>query len=326
MSAEPKGPGPLVEAVLLCRGPEPVETLPFLRDLNDLAQPLGQRFAYEVDAKPEDEAQSGAEVAVFQSDDYHVIVREVAAPASPFPFQPALADPCLPALFPTAQAVVDGHQEHVILQVNRGAWDGAAGDLDLDDFLPPAMLPKLRLLKAAGGAYARNRFPIAVHWLPADNLMAGPNFMQFVVEEGETELFVHALPFSSGQAADGTPLVGAVTVGATQVIGREVEVDEAPVPMAWAVQQALAFVTYATDGMPADGETLRSGNAIMTARHVQPSERFPFGHLRLSVEKPPERTVVDAPPLVPAPVAAPEPVPATPDDMRRRVKAAFGRR
>ena len=314
------GPGPLVEAVLLCRGPETVETLPFLKDLNELAQPLGQRFAFEPDARPEGEG----EVAVFQSEDFHVTVREVAAPASAFTFSSALSDPCLPVTFPTAQAVVDGHVEHVVVRVNRGAWDAADTDLDLDDFQPDAMLPKLRLLKMACGAYARSRFPIALYWSAADNLMAGPNFMQFVVEGGETELFVRAVPFSSGMD-DGVPTVGVVTLGATQVIGREVELDEAPVPMAWAVQQVLAFVTHSGDALPPDGATLRSENALLIAHHEAPSERFPFGRVRLSVEKPPARAVVDAPPLAAEVLPVVEPV-AVSDEPPRRVKAAFGRR
>ena len=314
------GPGPAVEAVLLCRGPEAVETLPFVKDLNELAQPLGQRFAHEDRAEPVGQG----EIAIFQSDDFHVVVTELAEPRPGRTFASALADPCLPVLFPTAQAVVDDHAEHVVLRVNRGRWDGEAGDLELDDFLPPAMLPKLRLLKGACGAYARNRFPIAVHWLPSDNLMAGPNFMQFVVEGGETELFVKALPFASGRSIEGVVAVGAVTTGATQVIGREVELDEAPVDAAWAVQQALAFVDHAGNGLPADGVTLRSGNALLTAHHEEPSERFPFGHVRLSVDKPPARAVIAAPPLEP-PMPEPTPAPVL-EDVPRRTRAAFGRR
>ena len=314
------GPGPFVEAVLLCRGPETVETLPFLKDLNELAQPLGQRFAFEPGAKPDGEG----EVAVFQSDDYHVVVREIAAPAGPFTFASALEDPCLPVLFPTAQAVVDGHAEHVSVRVNRGPWNGGDGELDLDDFLPPAMLPKLRLLKMACGAYARSRFPIALYWTPADSLMAGPNFMQFVVEDGETELFVRPVPFSSGTDTE-VPQVGAVTLGATPVIGCEVELAEAPVPVAWAVQQLLAFVTHAGDGLPPEGATLRSGNALLIVHHEEASDRYPFGRVRLSVEKLPARAVVDAPPVVPEPLPAPHAAPAV-EDVPRRAKAAFGRR
>ena len=110
----------------------------------------------------------------------------------------------------------------------------------------------------------------------------------------ETELFVKAVPYSS--AAETGAVYGAVTNGASNVIGREVELAEAPVPAAWAVDRLLQFVEKARSGVPAAGEALRFQSDEIVLVHDEPeTPAFPNGHMRLTVEKLPDGSMTAAP-------------------------------
>ena len=317
--------GPPVDATLLFARPETVELPGFVKNLNDFARPLGERFEHVEDLGIE----TDGEVAVFQGDRHHVIVREVEAALPLETFEAAMANPLMAVLFPTAGIVARQHTEHVSVTVGGGRWDELPAEIVAEDLLPDAMLTKMRLARAAAGAYARNRYPIAVHWKQSDSFMAGPNFTQHLekdAEEDETSLFVKAVPFSSSAPDAPIQTVGAITVGATNVIGCEVEVAEAPVTIAWAVEQALRFVSHSRDALPPAGTTVRSEDALLMVHPCEPSPGFPLGHIRLTVEKMPQGAVqvVESPT-----VAAPSMEPALTDiveEQPRRVRVGFGRR
>ena len=289
LEPEPR-PGVPATALLLYRKPATVIATTFLHSLNEAEEVEDERFEF---------AEGGTDVRfVLQGERHHVIVEDAAEPATASTFAAALGHPFIDTTFPAARAIAEGHGAHVRIVVGGGdATKATETDLDaleLADFEPGAMLPRLRLLRAAAHAYSKQRFPLAVHWCQCDNLLAGPDFVQMAERGAETELFVKAVPYSS--AAETGAVYGAVTNGASNVIGREVELAEAPVPAAWAVDRLLQFVEKARSGVPAAGEALRFQSDEIVLVHDEPeTPAFPNGHMRLTVEKLPDGSMTAAP-------------------------------
>ena len=269
-----------VSAVLLYRSHDAAVATTFLHALNDAVKDLGEVFEFA--------DEQGADSFVFHGRDHTIVVSENEGALPRGILDGALAHPFIDAVFPAGRAIALGHAAHANVTVLGGQADANVEPnpetLDNEDFEPKAMLPRLRLLRAAANALAKQRFPLAVHWVPCDQLMAGPDFVQLAERGAETELFVKAVPYST-QAQDCTAY-GAVTNGAASVIGREVELVEAPVEASWAANTLLQFVEKARSGVPAAGQALRFPSDEIVLVHEEPaSEMAPAGHLRLTVEK-----------------------------------------
>ena len=274
-----------VTALLLYRSAERTVATTFLKALNEAVRNEGEHFAF---------APTGDDGChVFQGSRHHVVIEEVEARLPAADFSTALAHPFIETVFPAARPIVEGHAAHVRIVVAGGHAGNAAAhpdvdSLDLDDFGPDAVLPRLRILRAAANAYAGQRFPLAVHWCQSDHLLAGPDYVQLAEKGAETELFVKAIPYSGSGGAT----YGAISNGATSVIGREVELAEAAVPPAWAVDRLLQFVEKARAEVPLAGQALRFPSDEIVLVHDEPESRmFPLGHLRLTVEKLPDGLV-----------------------------------
>ena len=302
-----QGRGVPVAMRLLFGAAEPAVATTFLHDLNAATD---ESFVFAAGEASDDRF-------TLQGEAHHVVVERVDAPVDAEAFASALAHPFLPAVFPAAQPIVTGHRAHARIVVSGGeARDGDpaavdATEIEMADFEPERMLPRLRLLRAAGAAYARQHFPLAVHWCQCDNLLAGPDFVQMAEREAETELFVKPVPFSEGDGA-----FGAVTWGASNLIGREVELAEAPMPAAWAADRLLQFVEQARTKPPAAGAALRfPDDEILLVHEVERCETFPGGRLRLTVEKLPGGAA-----------EAPAPAIGFLADAEARAGRAFGRR
>ena len=229
---------------------------------------------------------------------HHIVVEDSAEPLGKDALASALAHPFVDTVFPAARAIALGHGAHTRITVAAGPVPANDAALDMDalelaDFEPENVLPRLRLLRAATHAFTRQRFPLAVHWCQSDNLLAGPEFVQMAERGVETELFVKAVPYC--ESGDDGNLYGAVTSGAANVIGREVELAGAPVQPAWAADRLLQFVEKARTGVPAAGEALRFPTDEIVLVHDEPaSPVFPAGHVKLTVEKlPPSATSGD---------------------------------
>ena len=282
MSTESDQPcaGIPVSATLLYRAHDAVVATTFLHALNDALKEEGETFEF-ADERMDDGF-------VFRGGRFTVVVTEAETALPRNALGSALAHPFMDAVFPAGRAIALGHAAHARVTV-LGNSPGAniepdTDEIDESDFEPDAMLPRLRLLRTAANAFAKQRFPLAVHWEPCDHLMAGPDFVQLAERGAETELFVKAVPYSTDP--EGGRAYGAVTNGAASVIGREVELAEAPVEASWAAHTLLQFVEQARSAVPAAGQALRFPNDEIILVHDEPaSELSPAGHVRLTVEK-----------------------------------------
>lgn len=284
MSDDTNGHGIPVTAMLLYRKPDTAIATTYLHALNEACEPLGERFSF---------AEDGDDACwVLDGGSARVVVEAPGEAAPQERFERSLQHPFLDAVFPAGKAIVKGHRDHVrITVVGAGVDTAEIGEPGPRDLEPEAMLPRLRLLRAATQAYTAQRFPLAVHWGQCDNLLAGPDFVQMAERGAETELFVTAVPYSS-QAETGAAY-GAVTNGAVNVIGREVELAEAPVAPAWAADRLLQFVEKARSGVPNAGEALRfPTDEILLVHEAEATSECPDGHLRLTVEKLPNGVTI----------------------------------
>ena len=285
MNAESKSSGVPVSALLLYRAPATAIATTYLHALNEAARDVGEIYAF---------ADGGDDERwIFEGENTRVLIEASEGALTDDAFGRAMDHPFIDAVFPAGRAIVQGHRAYARVTVTgRGEADPTL--LNEEDFEPAAMLPRLRLLRAAASAYAKQRFPLAVHWCPCENLLAGPDFVQMAERGAETELFVKAVPYST-QAEAGTAY-GAVTSGAANVIGHEVELAEAPVPAAWAADRLLQFVEKARSGVPAPGDALRfPTDEIVLVHREEATQDYPAARLRLTVEKLPTGTIATAP-------------------------------
>ncbi|MFZ2103605.1 MAG: hypothetical protein WAU86_23885, partial [Oricola sp.] len=144
----------------------------------------------------------------------------------------ALEWPMLHRSFPDAEEIVRSHHGHVHISVET-EYDAVANALGMR----PVNTTFARNLLAArvAAAVCRLAMPQAIYWKSCEMLHKPSPFLRELDTE-PVDLFVRVTPFSSNRQIHGVRAVGASTRGAFELLGREVVLEEAPVPVDWAMR------------------------------------------------------------------------------------------
>ena len=277
----------------------------------------------------------GARNIVAQGRTMFLHAREVPEIVSHDLLRGALANPLLGVFFPTAEAVADGHSAHVVLTVGPGEYGDDDEPAEPAALGPDTMLPLLRVLKKFCGGYVQNKFPLAALWTQSGVFRGGADFAQFALQHAdgpnsEVELFVDVIPYEVVDG-EGRSWFGAVTNGATAVIGREVEVAPAQVALDWVLDRVLQYVASVMDAPNVKREAFRMAqDEALIVSDAPADDRFPLGRTVLTVEQAP----ASAMPAPATPAAPPVAVAAPPLDAHAAIlpagdpsrRSAFGRR
>lgn len=239
----------------------------------------------------------------------------------------ALDWPLLHLSFPDAETVVRNHTAHVHISVEI-EFDPMANALGLK---PQNTTYARSLLNArVAEAVSRLAMPGAIHWKSSAMLHMPERFSRDL-EADPASLFVRITPFSSNRQVGGVRLIGASTRGAAPILGREIVLEEAPLPAEWAQSMMKAFISQCH----ADGEILShlttfcpSPGDILVVRHMKSTPEIAMEHISLEVRKAEEH---DYDASFSAYQRAPEPDPEQKWDgverrNRPRTAKAFGRR
>ncbi|MAS07928.1 MAG: hypothetical protein CL534_25015 [Ahrensia sp.] len=196
----------------------------------------------------------------------------------------ALDWPMLHRNFPEAEEIVRGH--HALIHISVEAeYDAVANALGMR----PVNTTFTRNLLAARAAAAVSRIamPSAIHWKGCEMLYKPGPFLRELDTE-PVELFVKVTPFSSNRQIGGVRAVGGSTRGAYELLGREVVMEEAPVPVDWVIRALHAFVTrcQANGGLLPHLATFAPGRGdILIVRHLESTPEIQEPHISLEVRR-----------------------------------------
>lgn len=202
----------------------------------------------------------------------------------PAAFFEALEWPLLHRNFHEAEAMVRDHHACVRVMV-EAEYDAVANALGVR----PVNTSFTRNLVAARAAasVARIAVPSAIHWVGCDMLYKPGPFLRELDTE-PVELFVKVTPFSSNRIVDGVRAVGGSTRGAADLLGREVVLEEAPVPVDWVLHTLHAFVARCqAEGryMPHLATHSTGKGDILIVRHLDSTPEIDVPHISLEVRR-----------------------------------------
>lgn len=196
----------------------------------------------------------------------------------------ALEWPMLHRCFPDAEAVVRGHHAQVKIVV-EAEYDAVANALGMR----PVNTTYTRALLAARAAAALSRIalPAAIHWRGCEMLYKPGPFIREVDTE-PVNLFVKITPFSSNRQINGVRGVGGSTRGAFELLGKEVVLEEAPVPVDWVLRTLHGFVArcHNNGGFFPHLATYAPGKGeILIVRHLDSTPEIQEPHVSLEVRR-----------------------------------------
>ena len=297
-----------VESVLLYQDYENIEPQIILQHLNNCLENTDLNFNI---------IQSGlqGEFVLMMSGDLHVLVSQSPGPLGIESFCQTLASPYTQMTFSNADEIVYRHQSHVFITVGNGV--PMTDNIETQNFLQKVghrhsqgkFEMKLKICKFMTDFFARDKFPVAVHWLQSGTLMSAENFHLLVSDAFPIPLFVHPDLFSSRNVINGIPVLGLRTFGASHLIGYEIIFIETPVPLGWLFERTCNFVSEVRDrnSLIPDGETFGvENNEIIRVRHRPASEEKLTGEIELTLESSDEFELDDR--------VLPEPEPASDAD------------
>lgn len=206
------------------------------------------------------------------------IVRQAAA------YFEALDWPMLHRTFPDAEEVVRGHRSHVHISVEI-EYDAVANGLGMR----PVNTSFARSVLAGrlAAAVCRIAMPSAIYWKGCEMLHKPGPFLRELDTE-PIDLFVRVTPFSSNRQLGGVRMIGASTRGAFELLGREVVLEEAPVPVDWAMRTLHGFVArchHAGGYMPHLATYSPSKGDIIIVRHLASTPEIQEEHISLEVRR-----------------------------------------
>lgn len=239
----------------------------------------------------------------------------------------ALDWPMLHLSFPEAETVVRGHRAHVHVTA-EAEYDAVANTLGV---------------RALNTSYARNLVagrvmaalcrvaqPTGIHWRGCEMTYMPGHFVR-ELETNPLSLFVRVTPFSSNRYLHDMRMVGASTRGAFELLGREVVLEEAPVPAQWTMRTLHEFVSrsHASGGYPPHLATFSTSRGdAMIVRHLVGTPDIEEEHISLELRASPGLGY-DASRVHAADIGPPPPRPRW-DGIERRSRPrsakSFGRR
>lgn len=196
----------------------------------------------------------------------------------------ALDWPMLHRYFPEAEGVIRNHHAQVNIVV-EAEYDAVANALGMR----PVNTSFTRSLLAARAAVAVSRIamPSAIHWRGCEMLYKPGPFIR-EVETEPVDLFVKVTPFSSNRQINGIRAVGGSTRGAFDLLGKEVVLEEAPVPVDWVLRTLHAFVarSHANGAYLPHLATFAPGKGdILIVRHLDSTPEIDEPHVSLEVRR-----------------------------------------
>lgn len=196
----------------------------------------------------------------------------------------ALDWPMLHRTFPDAEEVVRSHRAHVHISVEV-EYDAIANGLGMRSV--NSSFTRSLLAGRVAAAVCRIAMPTAIYWKGCEMLHKPGPFLR----ELDTEpagLFVRVTPFSSNRQIGGVRVIGASTRGAFELLGREVVLEEAPVPVDWAMRTLHGFVARCHhDGgyLPHLATYAPAKGDIIIVRHLASTPEIHEEHISLEVRR-----------------------------------------
>lgn len=294
MSREPNRPSD-IETAILYDGPPPAFTIEDLCTTLSIAfRKEGMRFAPGADLGPE--------TMMVHADGFFVALSHGHAPLGPDGFAATLTSPLTGFLAPDAAATIARHRGTICITAAFGPplLRGLAAERGLAGALPPITDEQFRTTQriarmAVSWILKAKRFAeqpaTLVHWCPSNVLATPESFTRLVAEYPEAALLYHPCLVRGEPTADGRDTFGLETVGATNLIGREIVVDPAPVSLDHLVERVASAVEYMwthRGGEPIPHDECIGAEKVATerirVRHLPPSNGHPNGRLRLTFE------------------------------------------
>jgi hypothetical protein len=194
----------------------------------------------------------------------------------------ALEWPMLHQSFDDAEAMVTKHRAsaHVTVETEFDAMATALGLSSTN-----SNFSRAKLAAAVAVTFCRFDMPEAIHWKPCEMLYRpGPFIRQF--ETDPISLFVRVTPFSSNREVGGVRVIGASTRAAADFLGLETVLEEAPVPVLWAmttvekfISQCHAHGTY----LPHLASFSPNHGDVVLVRHMEATPEIDQPHISLEV-------------------------------------------
>ena len=298
MDREPGRPSD-IETAILYEGEPPTFAIEDLCTALSIAfRKEGMRFAPGADFGPN--------TMLVHAEGFFVTLTRNAAPLGPEGFAATLTSPLTGFLAPDAEGAIARHRSNICITAAFGPplLRGLAAERGLADALPPVTAEQFRLAQRIGRAATSwilraERFaahpPSLVHWCQSNVLATPDNFMELASRYPEAGLLYHPCLIHGEPTSDGRETFGLETVGATNLIGREVVVDPAPVPLDHLVERVASTIDYMwthRDGAPIPHDECigaeKDATERIRVRHLPPSDGHPHGRLRLTFEFRPE--------------------------------------
>ncbi|WP_210268621.1 hypothetical protein [Oricola thermophila] len=196
----------------------------------------------------------------------------------------ALDWPMLHRTFPDAESVLRAHDAQVVLRVET-EYDAVAKGLGMRS--ANTSYGRNLLAGQATAAICSIAMPAAIHWKGCEMLYRPDMFLR-AMEAEPVALFVRVTPFSSNRQIEGVRAIGASTRGAFDLLGKEVVLEEAPVPVDWVMRTLHGFIAHCQNngGYPAHQATYATpdGDAIVV-RHLTSTPDIPEDHISLEVRR-----------------------------------------
>ncbi|WP_421858326.1 hypothetical protein [Oricola sp.] len=198
----------------------------------------------------------------------------------------ALDWPLLHRTFPEVEDRLAKHmaQVHITVETEYDAIAGA-GRIGLG----ATHYARAQLAGAVVTAICRLATPLAIHWKSCEMLFHPESFVA-ALDTDPVSAFVRATPFSSNREIDEVRLIGASTRGASEFLGTEAVLEEAPLPLDWVMATLSGFVSHCRDrgAYPPHLEKYltETGDQIVV-RHLAATPEIVEPHVSLEVCKAP---------------------------------------
>lgn len=196
----------------------------------------------------------------------------------------ALDWPMLHRTFPEAEEAVRNHTAHIQVAV-EAEYDAVANALGMRAV--NTSFTRSILAGRAAAAICRTAIPLAIHWKDSEMLFKPGPFLR-ELETEPVEIFVKVTPFSSNRMIGGVRAVGGSTRGAADLLGCEVVLEEAPVPVDWVMRTLHSFVARChSEGrfLPHLATYAPGKGDIMIVRHLESTPEIDTPHVSLEVRR-----------------------------------------
>lgn len=238
---------------------------------------------------------------------HKIVIRQEDKPLDPEGFRSALGTTYTGMIFPNAREAVESHTAYTFISISKGLFDFPE---EISTLLGPQLSATnsytqsddvkrvMNLCRELVDLIIDNNLASAIHWCPSDNLVS-PAFFQKQSTGDMTLLNLRPVLTSSfGRMGDGEP-IGMTLNGSQWLIGKLVIFEETPVPFAWMMHVAFAFVKMcqARGSLIEDNGTFEvdGENWSIGVSYDESNAHSECGNIRLSVLKAAEFGIIAEP-------------------------------